>query len=85
MKKNGTIRLYFQRKHILSVLLSDKISFAKKNHNCFSGYLYNDNKVKPLHIMLHKTSTYVKPYDGQTKWMHFLIEHTDLLEKHNTI
>ena len=35
--------------------------------------------------MLHKTSAYVKSYDGQTKWMYFLIEYEDLLEKHNTI
>ena len=31
--------------------------------------------------MLPKTSAYVKSYDGQTKWMYFLIEHDDLLEK----
>ena len=47
--------------------------------------MYGDNKVWPLHIMLHKTSAYVKRYDGQTKWMYFLIEDDDLLEKHNTI
>ena len=35
--------------------------------------------------MLPKTSTYVKSYDGQTKWMYFLIEVDDLLEKYNTI
>ena len=35
--------------------------------------------------MLPKTSTYVKNYDGQTKWMYFLIEDEDLLEKHYTI
>ena len=35
--------------------------------------------------MLPKTSTYVKRYDGQTKWMYFLIEDDDLLEKYNTI
>ena len=35
--------------------------------------------------MLHKTSAYVKSYDGQTKWMYFLIEYEDLLEKHNPI
>ena len=34
--------------------------------------------------MLPKTSAYVKSYDGQTKWMYFLIE-DDLLEKYNTI
>ena len=31
--------------------------------------------------MLPRTSAYVKSYDGQTKWMHFLIEDDDLLEK----
>ena len=31
--------------------------------------------------MLHKTSAYVKSYDGQTKWMYFLIENDDILEK----
>ena len=47
--------------------------------------MYDDYKVKPLHIMLPKTSIYVKSYDGQTKWMYFLIEDDDLLEKYNTI
>ena len=44
----------------------------------------NDDKVKPLNIMLPKTSTYVKRYDRQTKWMHFLIKDDDLLKKYNT-
>ena len=35
--------------------------------------------------MLPKASAYVKIYDGQTKWMYFLIEDNDLLEKYNTI
>ena len=35
--------------------------------------------------MLPRTSTYVKCYDGQTKWIYFLIEDDDLLEKYNTI
>ena len=35
--------------------------------------------------MLPKASGYVKSYDRQTKWMYFLIEHDDLLEKYNTI
>ena len=35
--------------------------------------------------MLPKTSSHVKSYDGQTKWMYFLIEDDDLLEKYNTI
>ena len=35
--------------------------------------------------MLPKTSAYIKICDGQTKWMYFLIEDDDLLEKYNTI
>ena len=47
--------------------------------------MYNDYKVKLLHIMLPKTSTYVKRYDGQTKWMYFLIEDNDFLNNYNTV
>ena len=32
-----------------------------------------------------KTSAYVKVYDGESKWMYFLIKDDDLLEKYNTI
>ena len=46
--------------------------------------MYNDHKVKPLHIILPKTSAYVKSYDGQTKWMTFLIKDDELLEKLDT-
>ena len=35
--------------------------------------------------MLPEASTYVKSYGGQTKWMYFLIENDNLLEKYNTI
>ena len=45
----------------------------------------HNHKVKPLHIMLPKTTAYLKSYDGQTLWMYFFIEDDDLLEKHNTI
>ena len=44
----------------------------------FTGYLYDNHKVKPLHIMLPKTIAYVKSYDGQTKWMYFFIEDDDV-------
>ena len=47
-------------------------------------YLYNDNKVRPIHVMVSKTSSYVKKYDGPTKQIQFLIEDDDLLEKYNT-
>ena len=55
---------------------------GKKGYKILIGYLYG-HKIKPLHIMLPKTSAYVKchGYDGQTKWMYFTIEDDDLLEK----
>ena len=61
------------------LLVSNKISFDEKNYNYFIGYLYN-GKIKPLNIMLPNPSAYVKSYDGQTKWMYFLIEDDELLE-----
>ena len=56
---------------IEKVLVSNKISFSEKNYKYFIGYLYNDHKVKPLHIMFPKTSAYVESYDGQLKWIVF--------------
>ena len=44
---------------IEKVLVSNKISFSEKNYKYFISYLYNDHKVKPLHIMFPKTSAYV--------------------------
>ena len=38
-----------------------------------------------LHTILPKTSTYVKSYDGQNKWLYFLIEDDDLQKKCNTL
>ena len=67
------------------MLVSNKISFGEKDVKYFIGYFYNDHEVKPLHIMLPKTNAYVKSYDGQTKWMYFLIEDNDLSKKYNTI
>ena len=43
----------------------------KKDYKCFIGYLYDDYKIEPLHIMFSKLSAYVKNYDGQTKRMYF--------------
>ena len=57
----------------------------EKTINTLLGYLYNDHNVKPLHIMLPKTSAYLKSYDAQTKWMYFLIKGDYFLEKYNTI
>ena len=35
--------------------------------------------------MLPKKSSYVKRYDAETKWLHFLIKDDDLLERRNNI
>ena len=70
---------------IEKLLVSNKIYFGEKHYKYFTGYLYNDNKVRSLHKVLPKTSDYVKSYDGQAKWMYFLIEDDDLLERYNTI
>ena len=70
---------------IKKALVSNKISFEEKDYKYFIGYLYNDNKVKPIHIMLPKTSAYIKSYDEQTKWIYFLIDDGNLLRKYNTI
>ena len=43
----------------------------KKNYKYFIGYLYDNHKVKVLHIMLPKTNSYLKSCDGQTKWCTF--------------
>ena len=68
-----------------NVLVSNKISFGEKKDKYFIDCLYDDCKITSLHIMLPKTSMYVKSYDCQTKWMNFLIEDDDLLQKYNTI
>ena len=70
---------------IKNELVSNKISSGEKNCKYFIGYLYDGNKFKPLHVMRLKAKAYVKPFDCQTKRMHFLIEYDDVLEKYNTI
>ena len=65
------------------MLISTKISRGEKNYKYFIGYLNGDYKIKPLRIILPKISAYIKSYDGETKWMHFLIEDEELLKKYN--
>ena len=48
-------------------------------------YFYDNYEIKPLNIILTKTITYVKSYAGQTRYMYFLIEDEDLLEKYDSI
>ena len=46
-----------------------RIFSGEKKYKYFIGYSYDNYKVKELHIVLCKTSAYVKISDGQTKWM----------------
>ena len=62
------------------ILVSSMVSPGEKNHKYFIGYKNDDHKIKPLRLMLPKTSAYVKRYDGETKWMYFVIEDNELLE-----
>ena len=69
----------------INALIPNKICSGEKNYKYFIGYLYDDYKIKSLHIMLLKTRAYVKSYDSQTKWVYFLTEDDKLLKKYNTI
>ena len=66
--------IFLEDVDIENVLASNNISSAEKNYKYFIGYLCDDYKIKLLHMMLPKKSVYEKRYDGQTKWMYFLIE-----------
>ena len=78
--------IFLKHADIEKVLVFKKISSGEKNiYKYFTGYLYNNHKVKLLHIILPKTSACVKSYDGQTKWTYVVIQNDVLLEKYNTI
>lgn len=49
-----------------NVLLSNKCFFRSRNYKYLIGYI-DDSKIKPLYIILPKTSVYVKSYDRETK------------------
>ena len=70
---------------IEKVLISKKIYSGEKTMSALLVTCMTNYKVKPLHIMLPKATVYVKRYDGQTKWMHFLIGDDVFLEKYDAI
>ena len=62
------VLIFLKDVDIEKMLVSNKsFSSREKNYKHFLGCFYNDHKVKPLHIVLPKTSAYVKSHDGQTK------------------
>ena len=64
-------------------IISNKVSFGKKGFKCFTDST-DDEKVKPLFMMLPKMSAYEKCFD-ETKYMSFLIKYDELLVKYNKI
>ena len=76
--------LFYQRMQVSKTNVSGLISSGEKNCKYFIDYLHDDYRINPLHAMLSQTSTYVRSYDDQTKWIYFFIEDNDLLEKCNT-
>ena len=49
-----------------------RLFLKKKNCKYFIGCLFDDYKIKPLHIMIPKTSLHVNSYDGQSKQMYLI-------------
>ena len=56
---------------------------GEKNCKYLIGYMNDDGRIKPFSIIFLKTSTYVKSYDDETKWMYILIADDESLEKYN--
>ena len=85
-KNFSSIKIQFFLDDIVIDRFPKKISCGKNNYKYFIGYLYDNHKIKLLHIMLPKTRVYVKDYDSKTKWMYFfLIEDDELLQRYNII
>ena len=80
-----TLKVMITDGDIEKALVSKRIFSSEKIYKYFIDYSFDDYKVKPLHIMLPKTSPYAKRYHGQTKWIYILIEDDDLLEKYDTV
>ena len=69
--------------NIGKIVISNKVLYGKKCFKYFIGYK-DDDKIKPLCIMLPKFSGYVKCFD-ETKYMSFLIEDEKLLKTCNKV
>ena len=70
---------------IVKIRVCSMVPSGKKNYKYFIGYKDDDYKIELLRIMLPKASTYVKSYDGETKWINFFIKDDNLLKSYNDI
>ena len=73
--------ILFEDLDINNAQLTSMVSSGEKNCELFIGYKdHDDYKIKPLHLMLPKTSTYLKSYDRETRRMNFFIKDASLLK-----
>ena len=70
---------------IVKIQVCSMVSSGRKKYKYFIGYQDDDYKIELLRIMLPKASTYVKSYDGETKWINFFIKDDNLLKRYNDI
>ena len=54
------------------------VNFTIVKYQYFLGWKYDDD-YKMMMMMIPKTIAYVKNYNGEPKWMYFLIEDNELL------
>ena len=66
-----------------NIMISGMVSSGEKNYKYFIGYKDDNYKSNPLHVMPPKMGSYIKGYDGETKWIIFLINDDGLLKKYN--
>ena len=65
-------------------MTSDKVSYSRKGFKYFICDEKDDEKVKPLHIILLKMSGYLK-CDDEVSYMFFVINDKELLKAYNKI
>ena len=59
--------------HTDKIQVSSMVSSGEKI-GYLIGYKDDDHKIKPSCIMAPKMSSYGRSYDGETKWMYFLLK-----------
>ena len=69
--------------NIDKIMISNKVSFRKKGIKYFIGYQY-DGKIRPLCILIPKTSGYKKSFH-KTNYVSVLTEDEKLLKASNKV
>ena len=78
---NNKKQFGIQQRDTNKILISEPEPYGKKNAiKYITGY--NDNAIRPLHILLPKMIGYIKYFDDDKKTMPFLPNDTELLIKY---